>query len=193
MRDLYNNPQAVIRLLEGHGRKILALADGQDDRAVTPFADPKSIGKEHTFQQDTDDRPFLRDKLRLIAKELSFELHETGLYTTTVTLKITFGDMRQITRSRTGDATQRAGEIFEIAASLLEGVERRPIRLIGISLGGLSKTSARQISLADVGYLEQAERMDRAAFDLQQRFGIHAIKTAGELGAEKRLRSKEPE
>jgi len=188
VRDLLANRQAVVQLLGNHGRQILELAEGVDERTVTSYADPKSLGKEHTFQQDILDLDYLKDVLRLIAGELSFEMHQRGLYGRTVTLKVTFGDMQQITRSKSGEPTKKAGEIYAVAASMLDKldkVERRPIRLVGISLSGF--TEHRQMSFSS----EKEEAMDNALFGIQQRFGRHIIKTGSELGAQKRLGDSE--
>ncbi len=187
VRDIYQNSQRVIDLLGNHGREILAFADGKDGRGVTPFAEPKSIGKEHTFQKDITDFDYLKDALRLTAKELSFEIHQKHIYCSTITLKITYGNMQAITRSKTGTATNRANEIFEVAESLLDTIEKRPVRLIGISLTGLTQTGTRQISLMDSNTEERKKKMDTVTFHLQQKFGKNAIETGNELNAKKRF------
>lgn len=186
VRDLYQNRKLVTLLLQNHGKQILELADGIDHRAVTPYMEPKSIGKEHTFQEDIRDFSYLKDTLLLIAKDLSFEIHEKGLYAATVTLKITYANMKQITRSKTGDFINRGSEIYQIAASLLQTIDKHPVRLVGISLSSLSKTGARQISLLDMHNYEQEEKIDDVTFQLQQKFEKGAVKTANELSAEKR-------
>ncbi len=187
VRDLLANRQKVISLLGGHGEGILALADGVDDRKVTPYSEPKSIGKEHTFQRDITDMATLEDMLLLISRELSYEFRERGLYGSTVTLKVTYANMQQITRARTGAATNSASEIYRTAASLLDGVEKRPVRLVGISLSGLGKTRVRQLSLLDAPSDDKREMVDSAAFLIQKKFGMGALKTASVLEAEKRL------
>ena len=187
VRDIYANRQAVIRLLGNHGRQIIELADGIDNRRVTPYSDPKSIGKEQTFQQDITDFNYLEDVLLLHAKELSFDIHLKGLYCRTVTLKATYGNMQQITRSHSGDATNRADEIYKIAASMLDKIDKRPVRLIGISLSGLTKDAARQMSLFDADTGAESEKLEDTLFQLQQRYNIGIIKTGSELKAERRL------
>lgn len=186
VRDIYQNRSLVTTLLGNHGKQILELADGIDLRTVTPYMDPKSIGKEHTFQEDIRDFSHLKDTLLLIAKELSYEIHEKGLYAATITLKITYANMKQITRSKTGDFTNRSGEIYQTAAALLQNIDKKPVRLVGISLSSLSKTGARQISLLDTQNYEQEEKIDDITFQIQRKFGKGAVKTAGELSAEKR-------
>lgn len=193
VRDIYQNQETIVRMFKNQGRKILEYAQGIDLRAVTPYTQAKSIGKEHTFQEDIEDFDFLRDALLLIAKELSFEIHEKGIYSSTITLKITYGNMQAISRSKTGESTNRADEIFAIARELLDKIERKPVRLIGISLTGLSNTGERQISLLDMERYEQKEKLDAVSFQLQKKFGKHTIKTAKELEAEKRIRDGKDE
>lgn len=188
VRDIYEKRQTVVALLGNHGKQILALADGFDGRQVTADAERKSLGKEHTFQEDITDFGFLKETLLLIAKELSFEIHEAGIYCSTVTLKITYSNMKQITRSKTGEVTNRAGEIYKTAASLLDTIEKKPVRLAGISLSNLTDTGIRQLSILDGDTFEQEEKIDAITFKLQQKFGKNAIKTGNELHAEKRLK-----
>lgn len=188
VRDIDQNRRKVIDLLGNQGKAILELVDGTDNRPVTPWADPKSIGKEHTFQQDTTDFDFLKDNLRLIARELSYEIHQKGIFACTITLKITYSNMQSITRSKTGEATNWAAEIYKTASALLDVIERRPVRLIGISLGSLTKTGERQLSLTEMNHFEQKEKMDAVAFQLQKKFGKHTIKTGNELNAEMRIK-----
>lgn len=193
VRDLYANRQLVADLLDKQGERILSLADGIDPRRVTPDAARKSMGKEHTFQQDIVDFAYLRDVLRLTAKALAFEMHKKALYCQTITLKVTYGDMQQITRSISGEATNRSETIYQTAASLLDKIEKRPVRLVGISLSGLVKEKSRQLSLFDADPELQMEKLDDAMFRLQQRYSIGIVKTASELRAEKHLRPDDEE
>ena len=191
VRDIVNNPQSVINLLGNNGRNIIGLANGADIRRVTPYCRARSIGKETTFQRDITDFGYLRDVLLLLANELSYTVHVEKIYASTVTLKITYANMQQITRSKSGEPTNRAGDIYKAAAALLAKIERRPVRLAGISLSGLTAAFARQISLMDAETDAKSERLDEAVFRLRQKYDRGTIKTAGELNAEKRLRKKD--
>lgn len=187
VRHIYQHPEKVVSLLGNQGHKILELANGIDDREVTPDTEPKSIGKEHTFQEDITDLDYLRDALLLLTRELSYTLHRKGIFGCTVTLKITYANMKQISRSKTGEATNRADEMYSIAESMLNMIEKRPVRLIGISMGNLTKTGTRQISLMELDSFQQKDTLDAVKFQLQQKFGRHVIKTGNELKAEKRF------
>ena len=191
VRHVYENPQAVITHLGNHGKQIVALADGIDNRKVTPYAETKSIGTEQTFQQDTTDFEFLKDVLLLDAQKLSFDIRLKGLYSQTATLKVTYGDMQSITRSKSGDATDKAADIYDTAAALLEKIEKRPIRLIGITLGGLTTTPALQLSLFDTGKELQQDKLGDVMTKLELKYGRGIVKTADVLRAEKRISETE--
>ena len=187
VRDIYENSQGVIALLGNHGKQIVELAEGIDHRKVVADADTKSIGTEHTFQQDITDFDYLKDVLLLTAEKLSFDIRQRELYSRTITLKVTYKDMKSITRSKSGEATNKTPNIYGTAASLFEKIEKRPIRLIGITLSNLTDTPDLQLSLFDTSEDLQREKLNNAMLKLQQKYGRDIIKTASILRAEKRV------
>lgn len=186
VRDIYNNKQIVTQLLGNYSQSILDLAEGIDNRKVTPYSEAKSLGKEHTFQKDITDFDYLKDSLILIAKNLSYELHDQRIYCRTVTLKITYSNMQQITRSKSGETTNKADDIYYTAAAMLDKIDRYPVRLVGISLSGLSKTASHQMTLFD-SYDVIKDEKNTALFEIQKRYGRNSIITANELKAKKRF------
>jgi len=185
VRDILNNPQTVITLLGNYGRQVIELANGVDCRKVTADADAKSIGTEQTFQQDITDFDYLKDVLLLTAEKLSFDIKQRGLYSRTITLKVTYKDMKSITRSKSGEATDKTADIYKAAAFLFDKIEKRPIRLIGITLNNLTDTPELQISLFDMG--KDVDKLDNAMMNLQLKYGQGIVKTAGVLRAEKNV------
>ena len=193
VRHIYDNRQHVIGALGNHGKQIVELADGIDRRLVTADAGMKSLGNEHTFQSDIKDFDYLKDVLLLIAGKLSFDIRLKGLYCRTVTLKATYTGMKTITRSKSGEPTDKASYIYDTAAALLDKIEKRPLRLIGITLSGFTATPDIQISLFDMNNTaanEQKNKLDNTLMDLQRKHGRGIIKTANELRAENRLKDK---
>jgi len=187
VRHIYENPQDVVALLGNHGKQIIELADGIDHRKVTPSSEAKSIGTEQTFQQDTMDFAYLKDVLLLTAQKLSFDVKLKDIYAHTITLKVTYADMKSITRSKSGGATNNAQTIYETAAALMDKIERRSIRLIGITLSNFTTSPNMQMSLFDAGEDEQKSKLEDALLKLQKKYGRSIVKTASVLGAEKRI------
>jgi len=189
VRHILENREVVAKMFGKHGAQIVELADGIDDRRVTPYAQQKSIGTEHTFQTDISDFDYLRDVLLLIARKLSFDLRTQGIYCCTVTVKATYANanMQSVTRSKTGDATNRTQEIYKTAEVLLDKIERRAVRLIGISVSGLTNSPGMQMSLFGEAEKEKMTKADDAMLKLQIKYGSDVVKTAGEMQAEKRM------
>ena len=193
VRDIYENRNTVIGSLGNMGRHILNLVDGIDDRKVVTETKSQSLSKEITFQQDTEDIEYLKDILRVIARELSYQISQDKLYVRTVGLKITYKGMKKITRQKSGSLVQRSTDIYSIAESLLNSIDMAPIRLIGISLSGFSDNNeeSKQLSFFEDSTVKSNKQLDSAYSKLQGRYGIDVLKTASELGAEKRINSKE--
>ena len=196
VRDILVNEKQIIAMLGNHGRQIIEMANGIDTRKVTPFYDSKakSIGREHTFQHDTTDFKYLKDMLRMLAKELSLKLRRADIRSQTITLKITYENMQSITRSKSRLPTNQADDIYATASDLIDTIEKRPIRLVGISLSHLTEGESRQLSLDDIidtHKKESKKSLDDKLLSLQQKFGADIIKTGSELVSEKHLEKKD--
>ena len=175
--DLQEKQEEVIRLLGNQGKAIVRLAAGHDDRAVIPYRpeDAKSISREITFQQDVEDREFLKDVLILLSFCVEDRARRHGLHGHGVTLKLTFSDMQSITRSHLVPPCDSAEEIYEASVRLLDQVSLRPVRLIGAGIYQLSGEEGRQIRFEDLmeeNRKEQEEQRARMLASLDQRYGL---------------------
>ena len=177
VRDIQERREEVIRLLGKQGQWLTQIAFGMDDRKVVPYLpqNAKSISRELTFQEDVSNDVLLKDVLFLLSLCVDNRAKRYGLYGKGVTLKITFSDMKSITRSKAVMSCESAIEIYKEALQLFEQVKKRPIRLIGIGIYHLSTEYERQLSFDD--YLSDTERTRQAElkeqFDiLQRRYGL---------------------
>ena len=102
VRDIRRQPETVVRLLGKQGQWITRLAQGIDDRKVVPYRpeDAKSIGREITFQEDVSSFDFLREVLFLLSLNVAHRAKRVGLHGKGVSLKLTYANMKGITRSR---------------------------------------------------------------------------------------------
>ena len=160
VKDIREHKERVIQLLGKQGLWITDLAFGIDDRPVTPYRpeDAKSISREVTFQEDVDDFDFIKEVLFLLALNVERRVRRFGLYGKGVSLKVTYADMKNITRARLVNYAGSAVSIYKEAEALLELVEKRPIRLIGAGLYSLSGEDGRQLTLDDVMNEKEEER-----------------------------------
>lgn len=176
IRHIRQKPDETIRLLGKQGRLLTQLAMGIDERRVVPYKpeDAKSISREFTFQADVNDFAFLRDALLLLAISVERRAEKVGLYGESVTLKITYADMKTITRSKAIDATRSAGEIYKCSSELLEQIKPSPVRLIGVGIHRLTREQNRQLRLEALFADEKSGQdiVNDALMSLQQRYGL---------------------
>ena len=186
VRDIRQRQDDVIRLLGKQGRWITRIACGIDERRVEPYRpeEAKSIGRELTFQKDVDNFELLRDVLFLMALNVENRARRVGLRGKGVTLKLTYADMKSITRSRSPAACDSAVSIWREAVRLLDRVEKRPVRLVGVSLYNLSGEEEQQLRLEgfeDADRQEQAEAARRMFAALQAHYRLDFAGHVAEL------------
>ena len=177
VRDVRDRQDEVVRLLGKHGSHITRMAYGIDDRKVVPYdpMDTKSISRELTFQEDVSDFGLLDDVLFLLAMSVERRAKRKGLHGRGVTLKVTYADMKNITRSRIVVSSDSAATIWQEARDLLEQIEKRPVRLIGAGVYNLTGDDGWQMSLED--YLEESidekqKIIDKKLAELGERYHL---------------------
>ncbi|MBQ9347455.1 MAG: DNA polymerase IV [Oscillibacter sp.] len=171
VHDVRRNQEEVIRLLGKQGRWITRLAYGIDDRKVVPYRpeDAKSISREVTFQEDTADFEFLKDVLFLLSLCVENRVARRGLHANGVTLKLTYGNMRSISRSRATRFCNSSVEIYQEAVHMLEQVERQPVRLIGVGVYNLSGEEGRQLTIEELLPFGDGEQQLKDRLDFLRR------------------------
>ena len=152
VRDIRAHAEEVAGLLGKQGEWIAQIAFGLDDRRVTAYRpeEARSISRELTFQEDVADRGFLGEVLLLLALSVERRAARVGLYGEGVSLKLTYADMRGLTRSKLIPATRSAAVIWREAESLLQQTPERPIRLIGTGLYHMIGEEGRQLSMDEL-------------------------------------------
>ena len=152
VRDAQERQDDVKRLLGKQGDWLVSVAFGSDDRKVVPYRpeDAKSIGREITFQKDVDDFDYLKDVLLLLAVSVERRAKRVGLFGKGVSLKITYEDMKTVTRSQSVSPTDSAMTVYRTALSLLKKITKQPIRLVGTGIYNLTNEKMRQMRLSGV-------------------------------------------
>lgn len=116
-------------------------ARGIDNRPVENSRIRKSIGREITLPRDIVDRIEAERILREIAEDIERTMIRYQAWADTVTLKVKFHDFQCVTRSFSPEYPIRgASEIVKFVEALVAKTEvgKKPLRLLGISLSGLS-------------------------------------------------------
>jgi DNA polymerase-4 len=167
------------RLLGRSGEHFWKLANGLDDRPVTPDHQARSIGNEQTFGADITFPEQVRQVLLAETEHVALRLRRHDLRGRTVTVKIRYGDFETITRSTTlPSSTDSTNDLWRAAAGLFDRWAEagfQPVRLIGVSVSHLQPRRGRQMELF-IDEREQRQReLDRATDEIQSRFGRGSI------------------
>lgn len=176
--------QALVGALgEAHGRHLHSLACAVDERPVEPDQKLKSVGHEETFPLDVHDPERLGREIVRMADAVASRLRAGGLAGRTVTLKLRFGDFRTITRSTTlPSAVDDAPIVARAAADLLATVDPAPgVRLLGVTVSGLTEDVSRQLSFDDIGS-RTWHGASSAIDEIRLRYGDAAIGPAAAMG-----------
>ena len=178
------DPAAVLSSLgRTHGRHLLDLAAGRDDRPVEPQRDTKSIGHEETFAHDLHELDDVRRELVRLADAVAARLRANDTGARTFTLKVRDGGFTTITRATTVvGAIDTADAIVQVTAPLLHHVDLAAgVRLLGLSASKFA-IPAEQLTFDDL--VNPDDRSGRSArwrdasqvIDVvRQRFGDEAI------------------
>ncbi len=135
------DPQVLRRAVGSRIDWLRRLAEGKDDRPVSPDRVVKSSGSEHTYPADLTDPDEIRRELDGLARRGAAWLERKGLAARTVTIKVRYSDFTTVTRSHSADpATRDAEQIVLRARRLLDRTEARtrPVRLLGVTMHNLS-------------------------------------------------------
>ena len=180
VRDIQDHQDTVSKLLGKQGKWLAQLSFGIDHSKVTPYRpeDAKSISREITFQENVTDFSFLKDVLVLLAISVERRAQRSGLYGKGVTLKITYADMKSITRSQTIESSRSAETIYETAWELLKKVPQKTIRLIGVGIHHLTAIEEdQQLSFSDLLFEDESgpEGINEQLRIMQERYGLDFI------------------
>jgi DNA polymerase-4 len=189
-------PQEKLETIFGQwGTALYRKARGGDSYEFVIDAEPKSISHNHTFGEDTDDFLALAAMLSHLSQKACKRLREAGLATRTLTLTIRYTGFDTYTRSQTlAEPTRLDADIFTVFQRLFREHRnaKRKIRLLGVSLGGLTH-GAEQLDLLEADRRTKLEKLTRAADHLRDRFGFDAVQFGGSLGPDGSPRGRDRE
>ena len=130
------------------GDRLWHLARGEDHRTVSRNRPVKSISKETTFNENTDDADILDGHLWRLAEQVSDRAKAKGVAGRVVTLKLKRANFSTLTRRHAlSEPTQIADRIYREARALFDAIGATgQTRLIGVGISDLVPES-----LADRG------------------------------------------
>lgn len=173
--DLLAARETVLARFGDHGRHLLELAAGQDERPVIPVHEARSIGNETTFAADIADPQQLQDVLDGLADKVARRLRSHGLVARTVTVKARYADFSTPTRALSLPvATAATVELRDAARLLLQerlGRAGRPLRLLGVTASNLAPADSGQGRLFSDPGQQRQEALDQVVDRVHDRWG----------------------
>lgn len=131
------------------GRQLYSMARGLDSSEVQERSQVKSISRELTFQQDTDDVESILRTLDTLSQEVCQDALKQGFSFKTVTIRIRYTNFETHTHSQTLPfITSRLQDVEKTTRKLLQPYLRqnKKIRLVGVRVSNLI-SSEKQRSL----------------------------------------------
>jgi DNA polymerase IV (DinB-like DNA polymerase) len=132
----------MVQLFGKNGQRVWEIANGLDSHQVESNSDMrKSISKERTFYEDTDDFISIITKLEEINNKIHDKLEKDDTYYKTITLKIRFEGYITYTRAKSlsnpiQDEKKAMNVILELYQEFLN--YEKKVRLVGIRFSNLT-------------------------------------------------------
>ncbi|WP_316766910.1 DNA polymerase IV [Pedobacter frigiditerrae] len=146
--DLKKQTEArLIQLFGKTGKFFYNIVRGIDNRQVQPHQEIKSISAEDTFSYDLGRGEELDDWIEVISKSAFRRLQNYKIYGRTITLKVKFGDFKQITRSLSFPTPiNELDQVIDTAKQLLNNVDlgEKKIRLLGVGFSNFGEVKIRE-------------------------------------------------
>ncbi|MFN0159669.1 MAG: DNA polymerase IV [Burkholderiales bacterium] len=134
---------------ERYGRWLHECAWGRDERPVVTHQEPVSRSRETTFEEDTRDWDEIAAVLTKLCKQVGEDLQRRGYAGRTIGVKLRYDNFRIVTRDNTvaepvnDPVAIRRAAFAALARVAPERRLARPIRLIGVRVGGLANEAER--------------------------------------------------
>lgn len=141
------NVMDLVEAFGSYGADIYHYANGKDDSEVQENYEVKSIGRERTFETDTDDANVVSSAIWDMAREVVSEVRKAGFAFKVVTLKIRYPNFEEHMHSkslnyRSNDVGDVARSVLDLFAKNLEKGER--VRKVGVRVSNLVKYSGQK-------------------------------------------------
>ncbi len=140
--------ETITDLLGERGRAIRAYARGEDDRAVEPVGEPKSLSRESAFTEATADRDRQRERVEALATAVADRARRRDALYRTIGIKVVEPPYDVNTRARSlPGPVEDASLVREVAHELFEEFAGTAVRKLGVRVSNLSLTDEAQPTL----------------------------------------------
>lgn len=182
VRTIGDMQRLSVNLLKGIfgvvGEDFYMLAIGLGSDRIEPPAEPKSVSRGTTLDEDSWDLNFVKQVTRELVEDLGRQLRRLGYYCKLITVHIRYGDF--VTVSHCGplrNFTNHDHEIYLHTCQLIDKLydHRRSIRHVSVKASVLANRSARQMELWQLDNFEKYKRIYHTVDNIRARYGSNAI------------------
>ncbi|MFZ2071925.1 MAG: DNA polymerase IV [Halobacteriota archaeon] len=142
---------ALREKLGKYGNKLHMLANGIDEREVEEEREQKSLSRERTFAEDTNEASVLNTCMDELAEGVYHAVTKEGFVFKTVGIKVKFEDFTVLTRAKSMRTCHSdLNTIKRIAKELMMtkvGFRDKRIRLVGVRVSNLTLLDDKQMRL----------------------------------------------
>ena len=186
LRTIGDVASADVRFLSSKlgsaGLHFHTLAQAEDPRPVIGRRASKSIGSEHTLEEDVREKADIKFHLRRSADTIGRRLRKKNYAAFGVGVKLKTADFQIVTRQhRLSEPTDVADKLYSVGVSLLDHIEHRgPFRLVGLVAYDLvDADTLMQLDL--FGASARRRQLEVAIDGLVERFGSNVLCRADDL------------
>jgi DNA polymerase IV (DinB-like DNA polymerase) len=149
--EIASGPESVfVDAFGERGRDLYAQARGEDDRAVEPKGEPKSLSSESAFTDAAGTRERKEAKVRDLATEVTTRASAKDALYRTIGIKVVTPPFDVHTRSRSLSGPVDDPELVErTALGLLSEFADEPVRKLGVRLSNLSFDDREQATISE--------------------------------------------
>lgn len=188
--DLVAAPEPVLRRFFGDGfPAILTMARGEDDsRVETAEWEAKSYSQQETFAHDIADPAEIERVAKRMIDELVPKLREDGKCARTLTVKIRYPGMEDVSAGHSlPQASDMETDFYPLLAPLLHTAwkQRRPLRLVSVRFSQVEEP-ARQLELFEAGEKEKRHKLAAAVDALKRARGTEVVTRGHQLRGDSR-------
>ena len=149
----YSDKRSLEAVFGKNTDKMIARANGYDDRVIVKETDAKSMGVSETLLEDVTDEDEIRGLFRTLSRKLAKRLEAEHKAGSLLSIRIKYYDFSNADRSRKLSApVWKAEDLYEQAMGLFEeNWAGEPVRLLGLSVSDFAGASwaAQQMNLFD--------------------------------------------
>ena len=152
---LDNNDPDVLNIIGKFALELKNWLTGySDDKVITQFDDPKSIGNSTTLKEDTAHYETIRNTFDILSQEVSYRAKKENLMGTTIQIMVKDPNYKAHNKSMSFDTpTNSHKDILDIATKLYEkNYLNMTIRAVGVTLQNLMSTKDLAIQMTFFDY-----------------------------------------